>query len=98
VLLSEVDQPEDAGLIAEKIVSSIAEPHAISGHELRLTASVGIALYPEDGQDAHSLIMRADTAMDHAENTGRNRVDFYQPDMKRRRSSDRRSIGVAQRP
>ena len=81
VLLSEVDQPEAAGLIAEKIVSSIAEPHEISGHELQLTASVGIALYPEDGQDAHSLIMRADTAMYHAKNTGRNRVDFYRPDM-----------------
>ncbi len=81
ILLSEVDQPEDAGLIAEKIVSSIAEPHFIAGHELTLTASVGIALYPEDGQDAQSLIMRADTAMYHAKNTGRNRVGFYKADM-----------------
>jgi diguanylate cyclase (GGDEF)-like protein/PAS domain S-box-containing protein len=81
ILLSEVDQPEDAGLIAEKIVSSIAEPHFIAGHELQLTASVGIALYPEDGQDAQSLIMRADTAMYHAKNTGRNRVGFYRADM-----------------
>ena len=81
ILLSEVDQPEDAGLIAEKIVSSIAEPHVVAGHELALTASVGIALYPEDGQDAQSLIMRADTAMYHAKNTGRNRVGFYRPDM-----------------
>jgi diguanylate cyclase (GGDEF)-like protein/PAS domain S-box-containing protein len=81
ILLSEVDQPEDAGLIAEKIVSSIAEPHLMAGHELQLTASVGIALYPEDGQDAQSLIMRADTAMYHAKNTGRNRVGFYRPDM-----------------
>ena len=81
ILLSEVDQPEDAGLIAEKIVSSVAEPHHIAGHELTLTASVGIALYPEDGQDAQSLIMRADTAMYHVKNTGRNRVGFYRPDM-----------------
>jgi diguanylate cyclase (GGDEF)-like protein/PAS domain S-box-containing protein len=81
VLLSEVDQPEDARLIAEKIVSSVAEPHFVSGHELQLTASVGIALYPEDGQDAQSLIMRADTAMYHAKNTGRNRVGFYRADM-----------------
>jgi diguanylate cyclase (GGDEF)-like protein/PAS domain S-box-containing protein len=81
ILLSEVDQPEDAAVIAEKIVSSIAEPHLIAGHELTLTASVGIALYPEDGQDAQSLIMRADTAMYHAKNTGRNRVGFYTTDM-----------------
>ena len=81
ILLSEVDQPEDAGLIAEKIVASIAEPHLVAGHELLLTASVGIALYPEDGQDAQTLIMHADTAMYHAKNTGRNRVGFYRPDM-----------------
>ena len=81
ILLSEVDHPEDAGLIAEKIVASIAEPHLVAGHELILTASVGIALYPEDGQDAQTLIMHADTAMYHAKNTGRNRVGFYRPDM-----------------
>jgi diguanylate cyclase (GGDEF)-like protein/PAS domain S-box-containing protein len=81
VLLSELDHPEDAEAIAQKIVTSIAEPHLIAGHELQLTASVGIALYPEDGQDAQSLIMRADTAMYYAKNTGRNRVGFYRPDM-----------------
>ncbi|HEX8027055.1 MAG TPA: EAL domain-containing protein [Vicinamibacterales bacterium] len=81
VLLSEVDHPDDAGVIADKIVSSIAEPHLVAGHELQLTASVGIAIYPEDGQDSQSLIMRADTAMYHAKNTGRNRVGFYRPDM-----------------
>jgi diguanylate cyclase (GGDEF)-like protein/PAS domain S-box-containing protein len=81
VLLSEVDHEGDAGLIAEKIVSSIAEPHLIAGHELQLTVSVGIALYPEDGEDAQSLILRADTAMYHAKNTGRNRIGFYRDDM-----------------
>ncbi len=81
ILLSEVDHPDDAGLIAEKIVASVAEPHLVAGHELTLTASVGIALYPEDGQDAQSLVMRADTAMYHAKNTGRNRVGFYKHDM-----------------
>jgi diguanylate cyclase (GGDEF)-like protein/PAS domain S-box-containing protein len=81
ILLSELDHPEDAEAIAQKIVDSIAEPHLIVGHELQLTASVGIALYPEDGQDAQSLIMRADTAMYYAKNTGRNRVGFYRADM-----------------
>lgn len=81
ILLPEVDQPEDAGLIAEKIVASVAEPYQVAGHELTLTASVGIALYPEDGQDAQTLIMRADAAMYHAKNSGRNRVGFYRPEM-----------------
>ena len=81
ILLSEVDHPEAAGLIAEKIVASIAEPYAIAGHELDLSASVGIALYPEDGQDTQTLVMRADTAMYHAKNDGRNRFVFYRRDM-----------------
>ncbi len=81
ILLSEVDHPEAAGLIAEKIVASIAEPYAIAGHELNLSASVGIALYPEDGQDTQTLVMRADTAMYHAKNDGRNRFVFYRRDM-----------------
>ena len=81
ILLSEVDHAEDAAVIAEKIVSSLAEPHLIDGHELTLTVSVGIALYPEDGEDAQSLIMRADTAMYHAKHTGRNRFGFYRADM-----------------
>ena len=81
ILLSEVDQADDAALIAEKIVASIAEPHLVAGHELTLTASVGIALYPEDGHDVQSLIMHADTAMYHAKNTGRNRIDLYRSDM-----------------
>ena len=81
ILLSEVDHPEAAGLIAEKIVASIGEPHPIAGHELNLSASVGIALYPEDGQDPQTLVMRADAAMYHAKNDGRNRFVFYRRDM-----------------
>ena len=81
ILLSEVDHADDAGLIAEKIVQSVSEPHHIAGHELQLTVSVGVSLYPEDGQDAQSLIMHADAAMYHAKKSGRNRVGFYRPDM-----------------
>ena len=78
ILLPEVDHADDARVIAEKIVQLVGQPHYIDGHELLLTVSVGISLYPEDGQDAQSLIMRADAAMYQAKNTGRNRVGFYQ--------------------
>ncbi len=81
ILLSEVDHSEDASLTAQKVVASVAEPITVSGHELTLSASIGISVYPEDGQDAQSLIMRADTAMYHAKNGGRNRVEFYRADM-----------------
>jgi diguanylate cyclase (GGDEF)-like protein/PAS domain S-box-containing protein len=81
ILLSEVDSAEDAGTIAQKIVAAIAEPHLIAGHELSLTASIGVAMYPEDGPDAQTLISRADTAMYHAKSSGRNQVGFYRSDM-----------------
>ena len=81
ILLSEVDHADAAGVIAEKIVQSVSEPHYLAGHELQLTVSVGISLYPEDGQDAQSLIMRADAAMYHAKNSGPNRIGFYRPGM-----------------
>ena len=81
ILLSEVDHADDAGVIAEKIVESVSQPHFIDGHELQLTVSVGISLYPEDGEDAQSLIQHADVAMYHAKNSGRNRVGFYRPDL-----------------
>jgi diguanylate cyclase (GGDEF)-like protein/PAS domain S-box-containing protein len=81
VLLSEVEHAEDARLIAEKIVSSIAAPHHIAGHALELTASVGIAIYPEDGEDPQTMITHADTAMYHAKHAGRNQVAFYRAGM-----------------
>ena len=81
ILLAEVDHPHDASLIAQKIVASVAEPIIINDHALALSASIGIAVYPEDGQDAQSLIMRADTAMYHAKKGGRNRAEFYRADM-----------------
>jgi len=80
ILLSEVEHAGAAGVIAEKIVQSVSEPHHSDGHELLLTVSVGISLYPEDGQDPQSLIRHADAAMYHVKNSGRNRVGFYRPD------------------
>ncbi len=81
ILLSEVDHAEDAGLIAQKIVAAVAEPHHVAQHELSLTASIGIGLYPEDGPDAQTLISRADTAMYYAKSSGRNQVRFCRSDM-----------------
>ena len=81
VLLSEVDSAEDARTIGQKIINAIAEPHLVSGHELTLTASIGVSMYPQDGPDAQTLVARADTAMYHAKSSGRNQVGFYRSDM-----------------
>jgi diguanylate cyclase (GGDEF)-like protein len=71
VLLSEVERAEDAAITALRILQAVAEPHSIDGHDLHVTASVGVSVYPEDGEDAETLIKYADTAMYQAKETGR---------------------------
>jgi diguanylate cyclase len=66
VLLSEISDAEDAGLIADKIRLAVLEPYTIASHLLQLTASIGVSVYPEDRADSESLIQCADTAMYHA--------------------------------
>ena len=63
ILLSDVSQASDAAIIAEKIVAAIAEPIFIQGHELSISVSLGITIYPDNGEDAAALIKRADEAM-----------------------------------
>ena len=63
VLMNEVSHASDAALIAEKILATFAAPAQVGDHEISLSASIGIAFYPEDGEDAATLISRADAAM-----------------------------------
>jgi diguanylate cyclase (GGDEF)-like protein/PAS domain S-box-containing protein len=71
-LISEVSSTDDAARIAEKILEIIARPFEIEGHELFVTTSVGIALYPQDGEDEDTLLKSADGAMYRAKALGRN--------------------------
>jgi diguanylate cyclase (GGDEF)-like protein/PAS domain S-box-containing protein len=84
VLLSEVKQPEDPAITARRILHAVAQPHAISGHELHITASIGVSLYPDDGMDAETLIKNADVAMYHAKENGRENFQFFKPAMSAR--------------
>jgi diguanylate cyclase (GGDEF)-like protein/PAS domain S-box-containing protein len=84
VLLSEVARAEDAGLIAEKIRLAVVEPYTVDGHFLHLTASIGVSVFPNDGEDAAALIKFADTAMYHAKEKGRNNSQFFRDDMNAR--------------
>ena len=70
VLLSDVSQPSDAELIAGKLIAAIAEPCRVGGHVLQLSASIGISLYPDDGEDIDLLIRKADNAMYRAKRHG----------------------------
>jgi predicted signal transduction protein with EAL and GGDEF domain len=81
VLLAEIEHAEDAARSAEKMVLALAAPHNVAGKELHITGSIGISIYPDDGQDAETLIKCADTAMYHAKNKGRNNYQFFTDDM-----------------
>ena len=96
VLLSEVEDAQSAVLSAEKLIASVGQPHAIGGHHLNVTVSIGISLYPEDGVDAAMLMRNADTAMYHAKKNGRNNCKVYTPNMDNR-SVMRKSVEQALR-
>jgi diguanylate cyclase (GGDEF)-like protein len=63
VILGELAQSADAALVAEKILRALSQPLAIQGRSLRISASIGVSLYPEDGADAGTLVIHADTAL-----------------------------------
>ena len=81
ILLSEITNPRDAATSARKILLSLSESHSIEGQTLHAEGSVGISVYPEDGEDAGTLIRNADTAMYHAKERGRNNFQFFKAEM-----------------
>ena len=76
-LIPKIRKPEDALLVAHRIRELMRRPFLLDGRELVLTASIGIAVYPDDGEDASSLLKHADTAMYHAKDKGRDNCQFY---------------------
>ncbi|MFT5719739.1 MAG: diguanylate cyclase (GGDEF)-like protein/PAS domain S-box-containing protein [Motiliproteus sp.] len=77
VILSDLDSADDASRVAEKVLSSLAMPFKIEGNELSLTASIGIAVFPNDGQDPYELLRQADAAMFGAKDEGGNGYLFH---------------------
>jgi diguanylate cyclase (GGDEF)-like protein len=96
LLLSSIEHAEDAALSAQKILAALALPHRIDRHELHIGVSIGISIYPDDGQDAATLIKSADTAMYYAKENGRNIYKFFEPDMNAR-AVQRQSIEASLR-
>jgi diguanylate cyclase (GGDEF)-like protein/PAS domain S-box-containing protein len=91
VLLSEIGAKEDAVLAAEKLIKQVTATYPIALHDLAITASIGISIYPDDGEDAESLLKAADTAMYYAKDRGRDRCQLFNRDMKAR-AVERQSI------
>ncbi len=77
ILLTTLAQPEDAGRVARRILDSLAHPFSIDGHEIFISASIGISIYPSDGTTVETLLKNADSAMYHAKEQGRNNCQFY---------------------
>ena len=84
VLLEDVRGPEEAAMVATRVLEGIAEPLQLQHHEITVTASIGIALYPRDDVVGERLVKSADTAMYRAKELGRNRYAFFAREMNER--------------
>jgi len=81
VILEQVSQPEDAAIVASKIIDELDLPFDVHGYQLHIGASIGISVFPDNGQDATTLIKNADAAMYRAKEQGRNRYEFYSTEL-----------------
>jgi two-component system CheB/CheR fusion protein len=84
VVLPGVRDSGEAAHVATKIVETLSAPYHIEGHELTVTPSIGISIYPEDGDSIDVLVRNADAAMYHAKGSGRSNFQFFTPEMNAR--------------
>lgn len=77
LLLPETTKTEDVDVVAQKILAAFQKPFLFDDHEVNTTTSIGIAIYPSDGEDADTLIRNADIAMYRAKEKGRNNYQCY---------------------
>ncbi len=77
IMLNQISDAHDAALVAEKILREVVLPMQLDGHELRISPSIGISLYPQDGKDAETLLQHADAALYQAKHAGRATFRYY---------------------
>jgi diguanylate cyclase (GGDEF)-like protein/PAS domain S-box-containing protein len=82
VVLTRIADDRDAAMLADKILHTLGVTYALDGKEMHSSPSIGIAVYPSDGEDGPTLMKNADTAMYHAKDHGRNNVQYFTPAMK----------------
>ncbi len=83
IVLQELEKKEDAAAMAQRVLRIIAEPIDVEGHRLYITTSIGITVYPEDGEDAETLLKNADNAMYRAKAVGRNTYEMSTQELSR---------------
>lgn len=84
VLIEDMEDSDFAGAIAHKIIDKLSEKYIIEGHELFITCSVGISIFPNDGNDVSTLFKNADIALYRAKNRGRNTYEYYTKELSAR--------------
>jgi len=84
IVLSNLSQPTDAGVVAQRIITALSTPFDLEGSDCYVSASIGIAVYPGDGEEADEMLKNADTAMYRAKDQGRSNFQYYVPEMNER--------------
>ena len=84
LIVNDLQSAEDARHIAQKVLLAFAEPFRVGGHEVFVSTSIGISMYPSDCEDEQALLKNADTAMYRAKESGRNNFQFYTREMNAR--------------
>lgn len=79
MLLHAIDHEHDATVVAEKVLHALNQPFVVAEHEISISGSIGIAVYPQHGEDEKLLLINADIAMYHAKKDGRNDYRFFAP-------------------
>jgi diguanylate cyclase len=82
VLLSDVSQQETLALKIEKIHNIITAPYCVAGNDLHIGVTIGVSIFPGDGEDTETLIRNADAAMYYAKDNGRNKYQFFRQEMR----------------
>ncbi len=81
ILLPEIGKAEDAVVVARKLLDAVSQPFEYAGHRADVTTSIGVSIYPDDGQDAEALLRSADNAMSRAKDKGRNNFQLSIPEL-----------------
>lgn len=76
-MLDHSAKPEASSAVAEKIINALVQPFMLEGHEIKIGVSIGIAIFPKDGNTADELIKNADIAMYRAKESGRNTFRYF---------------------
>ncbi|OGW39646.1 MAG: diguanylate cyclase [Nitrospirae bacterium RBG_13_39_12] len=77
IILTKINKAQDVEIVVQRIIASLAKPFHLKGHEASISASIGISLYPSDGDNIETLLKKADTAMYRVKEQGRNNYQFF---------------------